>query len=154
MAERRRVMTLPVAPDVETILDSCIATLRNVVVPAVERERPRYHADLMVGSLEYAKHLLREDFGASRREELGRALEEVRKIVAADPAPEWVEALGEDSPFEAASRLLVACQDIGGGTAERIRGILHPVLHAQLDAEMGRTMGLFSAFARNMVGAK
>ena len=147
-------MTLPVAPDVETILDSCIETLRDVVAPSVEGEWPRFSAELMVGSLEYAKALLREDLDASRREELGRALDQVREIVAADPAPEWAEALAEESPFEAASRLLVACQNSGGEVAGRVRATLHPVLRGQLDAEMGRTMGLFSAFARNMVGAK
>jgi hypothetical protein len=147
-------MTLPVAPDVETILDSCIETLRDVVVPSVQGEWPRYSADLLVGSLEYAKHLLREDLDAGRREELRRALAEVRSVVAADPAPEWRDALDEESPFEAASKLLVAAQNAGGEVAERVRGILHPVLRAQLDAEMGRTLGLFSAFARNMVGAK
>jgi len=75
-------------------------------------------------------------------------------LVAADPSPEWSQALGEESPFEAAAGLLVACQNSGGEVAERVRAVLHSVLRAQLDAEMGRTMGLFSAFARNMVGAK
>ena len=147
-------MTLPVAPNVETILDSCIETLRDTVVPHVEGEWPRYSAELMVGSLEYAKHLLREDHDAGRRAELGRALDEVRKIVAADPAPEWSSALAEESPFEAASRLLVHCQNSGGELAQRVRDTLHPVLHSQLDAEMGRTLGLFSAFARNMARSK
>ena len=90
-------MTLPVAPDVDTILDSCIETLRDVVVPNVEGEWPRYSADLMVGSLEYVKQLLREDFDASRRADLDRALDEVREIVAGDSASEWSEALASDS---------------------------------------------------------
>ena len=147
-------MTLPVAPDVDTILDSCIETLRDVVVPNVEGEWPRYSADLMVGSLEYVKQLLREDFDASRRAELGRALDEVREIVAGESASEWSEALASDSPFEAASRLLVACQNLGGEVADRVRATLHPVLYAQLNAEMSRTLGLFGAFARNMAGIK
>ncbi len=147
-------MTLPVAPDVETILDSCIETLRDTVVPHVEGEWPRYSAELLVGSLEYAKHLLREDLNAARRAELQRALDAVREIVASDAAPEWSEALAAQSPFEAASRLLVHCQNSEGELARRVRDTLHPVLHAQLDAEMGRTLGLFSAFARNMAGQK
>jgi len=145
-------MTLPVAPDVETILDSCIETLRDTVVPHVEGEWPRYSAELLVGSLEYAKHLLRADLDAARRLELDRALDAVREIVTSDPAPEWSEALAESSPFEAASKLLVHCQNSGGELARRVRGTLHPVLYSQLDAEMGRTLGLFSAFARNMAG--
>ncbi len=147
-------MTLPVAPDVETILDSCIETLRDVVAPNTEGEWPRYSAELMVGSLEYVKHLLTEDFNASRRAELGRALDEVRGIVAAESAPQWAEALAEESPFEAASKLLVAGQNLGGEVAERVRATLHPVLYAQLDAEFGRSIGLFGAFARNMAGIK
>ncbi len=147
-------MTLPVAPDVDTILDSCIETLRDVVVPNVEGEWPRYSADLLVGSLEYVKHLLSEDLNAGRRAELARAVDEVREIVAAESAPEWGEALAEESPFEAASKLLVAGQNLGGEVAQRVRATLHPVLRGQLDAEFGRTLGLFSAFARNMAGAK
>jgi hypothetical protein len=147
-------MTLPVSPDVETILDSCIETLRDVVAPNVEGEWPRYSAELMVGSLEYLKHLLTEDFNASRRAELGRAVDEVRGIVAGDSAPEWAEALAEESPFEAASKLLVACQNLKGEVADKVRAKLHPVLNAQLDAEFTRTLGLFGAFARNMAGMK
>jgi hypothetical protein len=147
-------MTLPVAPDVETILDSCIETLRDVVVPSVEGEWPRYSAELMVGSLEYVKHLLSQDLDAGRREELGRALDEVREIVASELGPEWSEALAHESPFEAAASLLVASQNSDGEVSQRVRSVLHPVLHAQLDAEFARTLGLFSAFARNMAGAK
>jgi hypothetical protein len=139
---------------VDTILDSCIETLRDVVVPSVEGEWPRYSAELMVGSLEYVKHLLSEDFDQSRRAELARALDEVREIVDAESAPEWGEALAEESPFEAASKLLVVGQNLGGEAAERVRATLHPVLLGQLDAEFGRTLGLFAAFARNMAGAK
>ncbi len=147
-------MTLPVAPDVDTILDSCIETLRDVVAPAVEGEWPRYSAELMVGSLEYVKHLLSADFDASRRAELSGAIDEVRAIVAGESAPEWGEALAAESPFEAASRLLVTSQNLGGEVSQRVRATLHPVLYAQLDAEFGRTLGLFGAFARNMAGAK
>jgi hypothetical protein len=147
-------MTLPVAPDVETILDSCIETLKDAVVPHIEGEWPRYSAELLVGSLEYVKHLLGEDFNQSRRLELEHALEEVREFLAEESSSEWAEALAENSPFEAASRLLVASQNAGGEVAERVRATLHPVLHAQLDAEMGRSLGLFAAFARNMAGAK
>jgi hypothetical protein len=144
-------MTLPVSPDAETILAACIETLRDVVLPNVEGEWPRYSADLLVGALEYAQQLLREDPGGLRREELAAAVEEVRGLVAAAPDPQWAEALEAGSPFEAASRLLVASQDHPGPVADGVRGVLHPVLNAQLDAELARTTGLFLAFARNMV---
>ena len=74
--------------------------------------------------------------------------------VASDPAPEWSDALAQQSPFESASRLLVHCQNSGGDLAQRVRDTLHPVLHSQLDAEMRRSLGLFAAFARNMAGMK
>ncbi len=150
-------MTLPVGPDLETILDSCIETIRDVVLPAVEGDWPRYSADLVVGSLEYAKHLMKENINESRRTELSAALREVQGVVAGGRDPEWKEALGEDSPFVAASRLLIACQNSEEGAdrdvADRVRALLYPVLDSQLDAEVARTMGLFSAFARNMHGA-
>jgi hypothetical protein len=147
-------MTLPVSPDVETILSSCVETLRDVVVPNVEGEWPRYSAELLVGSLEYAQHLLREDHGERRREELVAALDLVRDLVASEPAPQWAEALEAPSPFEAASKLLVASQNHPGPVADGVRGVLHPVLRGQLDAELARTMVLFIAFARNMTGGQ
>jgi hypothetical protein len=146
-------MTLPVNPDVETILDSCIETLRDVVLPNVEGQWPRYSADLLVGSLEYAKQLLGEDLNAKRRAELAAAVDEVRTLVASDSEPHWAEALAADSPFEAASRLLVAGQNHPGPIADGIREILHPVLNTQLDTEFARSIGLFGAFARNMAAS-
>jgi len=146
-------MTLPAGPDADTILESCIETLRDVVVPNVEGEWPRYSADLLVGSLEYAKQLLGEDQNAKRRAELAAAVDRVRELVAADAEPHWDEALAADSPFEAASRLLVAGQNHPGPVADGVREILHPVLNAQLDAEFARSIGLFGAFARNMAAS-
>jgi len=146
-------MTLPVNPDVETILDSCIETLRDVVLPNVAGQWPRYSADLLVGSLEYAKQLLGEDSNAKRRAELAAAVDAVRTFVASESEPHWTEALATDSPFEAASRLLVTGQNHPGAVADRVREILHPVLNRQLDAEFARTIGLFGAFARNMAAS-
>jgi hypothetical protein len=147
-------MTLPVSPDVETILEACIETLRDVVVPNVEGEWPRYSAELLVGSLEYARQLLGHDRNGERRTELAAAIDRVREQVASAPEPVWREALAAASPFEAASRLLVACQNHPGAIADAVHSSLHPVLRGQLDAEFGRTLGLFSAFARNMARAR
>ena len=147
-------MTLPVGPDVETILASCIETLRDVVVPNVEGEWPRYSADLLVGSLEYAQQMLHHDRDAERRAELATAIDRVREQVASAPERAWHEALEAPSPFEAASRLLVACQNHPGSVADGVREVLHPVLRGQLDTEFARTLGLFSAFARNMTRAR
>lgn len=147
-------MTLPVNPDVETILASCVETLRDVVVPNVEGEWPRYSAELLVGSLEYAQQMLHHDRNGERRTELATAVDRVREVTASAPDAVWTEALEASSPFEAASRLLVACQNHPGGVADDVRAILHPILRSQLDTEFARTLGLFSAFARNMAGAR
>lgn len=147
-------MTLPVGPDLETVLDSCIETLRDVVLPGVEGDWQRYSAELIVGSLEYAKHLSAESHNETRHAELSAALREVQKVTAAERSSEWAEALAGDSPFVSASRVLVACQNSESDIADRIRAILHPVLDGQLEAEMARTMGLFVAFVRNMQGAR
>jgi hypothetical protein len=147
-------MTLPVSPDAETILAACVETLRDVVVPNVEGEWPRYSADLLVGALEYVLQLLREDHDGLRREELATAIETVRGLVASEPEPQWSAALEAASPFEAASRLLVAGQNHPGPVADGVRGVLHPVLKSQLDAEFARSMGLFLAFVRNMTSGQ
>jgi len=147
-------MTLPVSPDVDTILASCIDTLRDVVVPNVAGEWPRYSADLLIGSLEYVQHVLREDLDGSRRAELASALGELESGLPDDADEAWKQAFAEESPFEAASKLLVAGQDHPGPLADRVREALHPILIRQLDAEMARSTGLFSAFARNMSGVK
>ena len=47
---------------------------------------------------------------------------------------------------------LVAAQNDPGPLADHVRAILHPLLDAQLDADLASAMPLFAAFARNMVG--
>jgi hypothetical protein len=150
-------MTLPIQPDIETVLESCAHTLREVLLPEIESEWGRYSGDLCVASLEYALGLLKGDRNAGRREELAAAIENLRpEITAADleepSIEEWNAALRAPSPFVAASALLVAAQNHPGPLADRVRAGLHPLLHAQLDAEMTAAMPLFAAFARNMVG--
>jgi hypothetical protein len=146
-------MTLPVGPDPDTILAACVETLRDVVLPNVEGEWPRYSADLMVGALEYTRQILKADPDQARRIELASALASVAETVDEAGNPRFAEALAETSPFEAASKLLVAAQDEPGPLADSIKASLHPVLIGQLDAEMGRSFGMFMAFARNMTGA-
>ncbi len=146
-------MTLPIGPDADTILAACVETLRDVVLPNVEGEWPRYSADLMVGALEYTRSLLDTNPEQARRVELAATLASVAELVEASGEAHFIEALDETSPFEVASRLLVACQNHPGELASSIKAQLHPVLIGQLDAEMGRSFGMFLAFARNMTGA-
>jgi hypothetical protein len=147
-------MTLPVSPDVDTILGACIETLRDVVVPEVDTEWARYSGELLIGSLEYARGLLHEDRDGERREALAGAVDGLRSSVEGSGKAEWVAALDDASPFVVASRLLVAAQNEPGSLSDEIRGVLHPLLLAQLDAEMGKTMPLFIPFAKNMSGVK
>jgi len=147
-------MTLPVNPDVDTILGSCIETLRDVVVPEVDSEWARYSGELLIGSLEYARGLLSVDRNAERRAELAEALDRLRPSLLASDRAEWRAPLDDPSPFAVASRLLVLAQNEPGPLADEVREVLHPVLYAQLDSEMSSTMPLFIAFARNMQGSK
>jgi hypothetical protein len=147
-------MTLPVNPDVDTILASCIETLREIVVPEAQTEWARYSGELMVGSLEYARGLLHGDRNGERREALAGVIEGLRSSVEASDQSEWSAALEGESPFVVASQLLVTAQNAPGPLAEEVKGVLHPLLYSQLDAEMGRAMPLFIPFARNMSGVK
>lgn len=147
-------MTLPVSPDVDTILESCIETLRDVVVPEVDSEWARYSGELLVGSLEYARVLLRGDRNAGRRQALDAAIETLRPSVQRSGSAAWLEALEDESPFVVASNLLVEAQNDPGPLADEVRAVLHPLLYAQLDADLLNAMPLFAAFARNMAGAR
>ncbi|MBW2314664.1 MAG: hypothetical protein JRH10_10770 [Deltaproteobacteria bacterium] len=143
-------MTLPVTPDAETVLASCVATLRDVVLPEVESDWGRYSAELCVASIEYALGLLGEDRNETRRRGLAQAIEGVAADVRASGGTAWIAALEGSSPFVIAGKLLVAGQNDPGPLAERVRASLHPVLHAQLDAELTAGLPLFAAFAKNM----
>jgi hypothetical protein len=143
-------MALPIHPDAENVLRSCAETLRDIVLPEVESDWARYSASLCVASLEYAIGLLDGGRNATHREELAAALEGLRPVLGGDAPAEMREALSTDSPWEAASTLLVAAQNEGGELGGRVREALHPVLFGQLDREMAAAMPLFVAFAKNM----
>ena len=112
-------MTLPVNPDVDTILESCIETLREVVVPEAQTEWARYSGELLIGSLEYARGLLDDDRNAGRREDLARAIDGIRASVERSEQAEWPAALAGDSPFVVASQLLVTAQNAPGPLRKR-----------------------------------
>jgi hypothetical protein len=152
-------MTLPVTPDVETVLRSCAETVRDILLPEVESEWGRYSGELCVASIEYAIGLLAGDRSTSRRDALQQAIDGLRgDIERLDPHTRddeldpWTVALEAPSPFVAASMLLVASQNEPGPLADRVREVLHPVLYEQLDGELAASMPLFAAFARNISG--
>lgn len=143
-------MSLPVHPDAENVLRSCAETLQKVVLPEVETDWGRYSASLCIASLEYAIGLLQGDRNTPNREELALAVEGLRSGLGDEAPSAMREALQADSPWEAASALLVASQNEGGELGEQVRAALHPVLYGQLDREMAAAMPLFIAFAKNM----
>jgi hypothetical protein len=143
-------MALPVHPDAATILRSCAAALRDVVLPEVETPWARYNANLCVASLEYALGLLEGGRNAPNADELAAAIDGLRPDLEASGAAPMRDALGHASPWESASALLVAAQNEGGDLSERVQKTLHPVLLGQLDKEMAAAMPLFIAFAKNM----
>ncbi len=145
-------MTLPIQPDVETVLESCAKTVREILVPELQSEWARYSGDLCAASLEYALRLLQENRNRARRDQLAAAVDGLRPEIAEAGGAIWRETLLADSPFVAASALLVAAQNDPGPLADHVRAILHPLLDAQLDADLASAMPLFAAFARNMVG--
>lgn len=145
-------MTLPTQPDIETVLESCAKTVREILLPELQSEWARYSGDLCAASLEYALGLLQGDRNRTRRDELAAAVDALRPKIAEAESAAWRETLRADSPFVAASALLVAAQNESGPLADHVRAALYPLLDAQLDAEMARAMPLFAAFARNMVG--
>jgi hypothetical protein len=138
-------MTLPVIPDVATILANSAAALREQVLPELDDQWPRSCTRLVIASLEYAIELLRDDHGAANRAELVGAIDTLRR---SGEVGRLVAAGG--SPFEVASDLLVWAQEHPGPQADEIRAVLRPVLTAQLDREAAAALPLVVALAQAM----
>jgi len=147
-------VSLPISPSVETILRSCIETLKSAIVPELTSEWGRYSGHLLGASLEYAITKLREDHTARYRSELAEALEALRPAITSSGDDELMAALDEPSPFEAASRLLVAAQRSPGPLADELRAGLRPLLLRQLDEEFVASLPMLAAFVQNMQGAE
>jgi hypothetical protein len=148
-------LTLPVTPNVETILRSCVATLNAEIVPELTSDWGRYSGKLVAASLEYALTLLSEpEAPAQRRRELAEAIEALRPSIEASRRPEFTAALEADSPYEVASKLLVAGQGDTSALAEELRAALHPLLEQQLEAQLAASFPLLGAFVANMQEAQ
>ena len=148
-------MALPVTPNVETILRSCVATLNAEIVPELTSNWGRYSARLVAASLEYALTLLSEpEAPARRRRELAEAIEALRPSIEAANRPEFTAALAADSPYEMASKLLIAGQSDSSALAEELRSALHPLLEQQLEAQLAASSPLLAAFVVNMQEAQ
>jgi hypothetical protein len=147
-------VTLPLTPSVETILRSSIETLKTAIVPELSSEWARYSGHLLSAALEYAITQLREDRQARHRSDLAEALEALRPAIASAGDPALSAALDASSPFEAASRLLVAGQRSPGTLADEVRAGLRPLLLRQLDEEFAAGLPLLVAFAQNQGGVK
>ena len=145
-------MSLPVPPDAKTILENCITTLRDVIVPDAQDEWARFNAGLLMGALEYAIARLGEDRADQHRLDLREAVDRLQGAVESAAHPDAVAALAIESPFEAASMLLVWAQNNPGDLAEKIREILHPVLYAQMHSELAAAEPIMAALERGMRG--
>lgn len=145
-------MTLPVPPDPRTILQNSIVTLREIVAPLAEDEWARFNASLLIGALEYALVGFEKDRGAAHRAALAEKVAGLRPVIEASGDGELIAALGEESPFEAASKMLVWGQNHPGKIATEIRKALHPELYAQLNEEIAASEPMMGAFARGMAG--
>ena len=145
-------MSLPVPPDVETILSNGIATLRDVILPDTHDEWARFNAGLLIGALEYAIAQLGENRAGEHRADLRAALERLRGVVEQSGQQAPLAALQAESPFEAASSLLVWSQNNPGALANELRGILHPVLFAQMERESEAAEPIMGALQRGMRG--
>lgn len=145
-------MSLPVPPDAETILQNCIVTLREIVVPDVRDEWARFSAELLIGAIEYAIGRLGEDRAEGHRVELGAAVETLRRAIDESAEEELVLAVQQDSPFEAASRLLVWSQNRPGPLADRIQSTLRPVLLDQMHREMDAAEPIMTVLRKGMRG--
>ena len=148
-------MALTVTPDVGTIIRSCVATLNVEIVPELTSDWGRYSGNLVAASLEYALTLLsKPEAPARRRQELAEAIEALRPSIEAAGRPEFTAALEADSPYEMASKLLVAGQNASSPLAEELRAALHPLLQQQLEAQLAASSPLLRAFVTNMQEAR
>jgi hypothetical protein len=148
-------LTLPVTPNVETILRSCVETLNAEVVPELTSDWGRYSGKLVAASLEYALTLLSDpEAPERRRRELAEVIESLRPGIEAAGSSALKAALEADSPYEVASRLLVAGQGDSSALAEELRAALHPLLEQQLEAQMAASLPLLGAFVANMTEAR
>jgi hypothetical protein len=146
-------VTLPLTPSVETILRRCIETLDSTIAPELTSEWGCYSGKLLSASLEYALTQMQEDRGTRHRSQLAEALEALRPAIANSGDGELSAALDEPSPFEAASRLLVAGQRSPGPLGDEVRAGLRPLLLLQLDEEFTAALPLLMAFMQNMKAA-
>jgi hypothetical protein len=148
-------VALTVTPDVETILRSCATTLRAEIVPELTSDWGRYSGNLVAASLDYALTLLADPQApARRRRELAEAIETLRPRIEAAGSPDFASALEATTPYEIASRLLVAGQNDSSPLAAELRAALHPLLEQQLEAQLAASAPLLAAFVTNMQEAR
>ncbi|MFN8020365.1 MAG: hypothetical protein U0Q03_02450 [Acidimicrobiales bacterium] len=141
-------MTLPVLPDVDTILVNSATVLRDVVLPTIDDEWGRSCTRIIAAALDYAVGLLADDRDTRHRAELEAAL----ASLGAQLGPAHADVAGEGSPYERASRALVWSREHDGVEAETVRAALHPVLVAHLDEEAAAASGVLDALHVAMRG--
>jgi hypothetical protein len=141
-------MTLPVLPEVDTILLNSATVLRDVVLPAIDDEWGRSCTRIIAAALDYAVGLMSDDRDARHRAELEAAL----ASLAAQLGAAHADVAGQGSPYVRASRALVWSREHDGDDAETVRAVLHPVLVAHLDEEATAASGVLDALHVAMRG--
>ncbi|SVC98565.1 uncharacterized protein METZ01_LOCUS351419 [marine metagenome] len=129
-------MTLPVHPDIETILENCVETMRSVILPELESEWGVFCGALLTASLTYANELMKSDRGAQYSEELSGALKSIQSTLESIPDLAFSEGR---SPYQTATKALVYAQANPGPIADEISQVLQPVLMGQLEVELAAT---------------
>lgn len=129
-------MTLPVHPDIETILENCAETMRTVILPELESEWGVFCGALLTASLTYATELLKNDRGAQYFEELSAALKSIQPTL---DNIEDLELAIDGSPYEIATQTLVYAQANPGPASDEVNRVLYPVLMGQLEVELAAT---------------
>ena len=129
-------MTLPVHPDIETILENCAETMRTVILPELESEWGVFCGALLTASLTYANELLKNDRGTRYFEELSAALTLIQPTL--DNIEDFELAI-DGSPYEIATQILIYAQANPGPASDEVNQVLYPVLMGQLEIELAAT---------------
>jgi plasmid stabilization system protein ParE len=135
-------------PSDDALWASVVATLRNVIIPAVDDEHARLAAIALVGLAGYARRR-GSDPTSIRVDELADALD----VLASNPivAPHWsAGALRDRATVMAACAAVLAAavdaDDVQGDAVAHVREALRSLLLAHLDEDLASDLAMLDAF--------
>lgn len=135
-------------PSDDALWASVIATLRNVILPAVDDEHARLAAIGLVGLAGYARHR-GSDPTSIRVDELADVLDAL--AANAIVAPHWSAGALRDraTVMAACSAVLAAAIDADDAQSDEVehaRAALRPLLLAHLDEDLASDIAMLDAF--------